>query len=170
MTDTWDLRFLGLARHVAAWSKDPSTKTGAVLADNRNRVLSLGFNGFPAGVPDRREWLVVREEKYKRIVHCEMNAILFANVPLLGATLYTWPFMSCARCAAHVIQVGIARCVAPYLSPTNPLYARWHDDIETARDLFREAGVVLDLLPIPMPFSDISGAEPPSQMETIDIL
>ena len=49
--DKWDRRFLGLAAHVAEWSKDPSTQVGAVVA-NGKKVVSLGFNGFPQGMSD----------------------------------------------------------------------------------------------------------------------
>ena len=55
--DKWDLRLLGLAEHVAQWSKDPSTQVGAVIADKKHRVLSLGFNGFARGVRDLAERL-----------------------------------------------------------------------------------------------------------------
>jgi dCMP deaminase len=43
----WDLRFLTLAKTVSTWSKDPSTKVGAVIVDKNRRVVSLGYNGFP---------------------------------------------------------------------------------------------------------------------------
>ena len=77
--DKWDLRLLGLAKHVAEWSKDPSTKVGAVIADQKHRVLSLGFNGFARGVKDLAQRLDDRETKYDMIIHAERNAILFAN-------------------------------------------------------------------------------------------
>lgn len=142
----WDRRFLGLARHVAAWSKDPSTKTGAVIVDSQNRVVSLGYNGLPRGVADTDARLRDRATKYKMIVHCERNAILFARQPLTGCTLYTWPFQSCAPCAAMVIQSGITRCVAPAASPD--LLSRWADDCDIAQQMFAEAGVVLDVRPL----------------------
>src|SRR4051812_38103493 len=92
----WDMRFLELAAHVAGWSKDPSTKTGAVITDTRGSVISMGFNGFPMGVADTIDRLNDRETKYQMIVHCERNAIIFAQRDLSGCTLYTWPFMSCS--------------------------------------------------------------------------
>ena len=49
----WDARFLELAHHESRWSKDPSTKVGAVIANDQHQVLSLGYNGFPRGVEDR---------------------------------------------------------------------------------------------------------------------
>src|SRR3989344_2191240 len=86
-TEKWDRRFLALAEHVAQWSKDPSTKTGAVIVDPNNRVVSLGYNGFPRGVNDLPERLSNRELKYKIIVHCERNALLFARESVRGYRL-----------------------------------------------------------------------------------
>ncbi len=136
----WDERFLALAEHVAHWSKDPSTQTGAVIVDANRRVVSLGYNGFARGVDDTPERLNDRETKYKMIVHCERNAILFASGNTAGSTLYTWPFMSCAPCAAMIIQAGVIRCVAP--QNDNP---RWAPDFLLSKEMFKEAGVELVL-------------------------
>ena len=141
MSEKWDRRFLALAEHIAQWSKDPSTKTGAVIVDYDNRIVSVGYNGFPKGVTDSPERLENREVKYKIIVHCERNALLFARGPLKECRLYTWPFMSCAPCAAMVIQSGITEVIAPYSD--NP---RWKEDFDLARILFKEAGVKVKLL------------------------
>jgi dCMP deaminase len=140
--DKWDYRFLELAKQIASWSKDPSTKTGAVITDNQNRIVSVGYNGFPQGVEDSQERLENRELKYKMIVHCERNAIIFAKRDLKGCTLYTWPFMSCGPCAGMVIQTGITRCVAP--KNDNP---RWQEDFKITEQMFHEAGVELILTP-----------------------
>lgn len=134
----WDLRFLDLARFISDWSKDPSTKVGAVIVDTNNRIVSVGYNGFPKGVEDN-ERLSERDEKYKIIVHGEINAILFANKPVAGCTLYTIPFEPCPRCAGLVIQSGITRVVAP--RNDNP---RWEEDFKISRLLFAEAGVKID--------------------------
>ena len=65
----WDLRFIEMASLVASWSKDPSTKVGAVITNDKNHVVSLGFNGFPRGVEDRLN--VNRETKLARTIHAE---------------------------------------------------------------------------------------------------
>jgi dCMP deaminase len=137
----WDRRFLEMAQFVSCWSKDPSTKVGAVIADDKRRVVSVGYNGLPMGVEDTDERLQNRDIKYKLIVHGERNAILFAQRSVQGCTLYTWPFMPCATCASMVIQAGITRVVAPYSD--NP---RWQDDFKLTEQLFEEAGVKLVLL------------------------
>lgn len=136
--DEWDLRYLGLASYVATWSKDPSTKTGAVIVAPDNSVISLGFNGFPSGMPDEPELYADREEKLSRIIHCEMNALLHANRKKLpeGCTLYTHPFMSCDRCVVHMIQAGIRRFVAP--EPTKAQMERWGDSFARTRKYILE--------------------------------
>ena len=69
--DKWDIRFIGLAKHVSQWSKDPSTQVGAVIVDQKHRVISLGFNGFARGVRDLAERLENREMKYDMIIHLD---------------------------------------------------------------------------------------------------
>jgi len=144
----WDLRLLGLAEHVAEWSKDPSTKVGAVIADKKHRVLSLGFNGFARGVKDLAQRLDDRETKYDMIIHAERNAILFANASVDGATIYVWPLLPCAQCAATVIQSGILEVVAPKIDAERA--KRWSEQINLAHTMFKEAGVkVYELEPLP---------------------
>jgi dCMP deaminase len=136
----WDRRYLALAEFISGWSKDPSTKVGAVITDSNNRVISIGFNGLPRGMEDTTERLENRELKYKLMVHAERNAIIFAERPLHGCTLYTWPFMPCSVCAGIVSQAGIRRVVAPFSD--NP---RWQDDFKLTKEMFAETGVALTL-------------------------
>lgn len=138
--DKWDLFYLGMAQYVATASKDPSTKTGAVIVAANNSVISVGFNGFPQGMPDDEELYANREEKYSRIIHCEMNALLFANRKILpeGCSLYTYPFISCDRCVVHMIQAGIRRYVAP--SPTKDQAERWGESFAKTRKYILEVG------------------------------
>jgi dCMP deaminase len=139
--EKWDRRFIGLAQYISSWSKDPSTQAGAVIVGPAKEVISVGYNGLPIGVDDLPERLNNREIKYKIIVHCERNAIIFARTNLVRCTLYTWPFMPCAACAGMVIQAGIIRCVAPINN--NP---RWQEDFKLTQQMFDEAGVELRLL------------------------
>jgi dCMP deaminase len=141
--EKWDTRLRVLARHIAAWSKDPSTQVGAVIADTRHRVVSVGYNGFPAGVDDDDTRLQDRATRLLYTVHAETNAILFAQRDLAGCTLYTWPFMPCARCAALIIQSGLSAVVAPTTPPA--LAVRWDLEVTAAEKMLREAGVTLDL-------------------------
>ena len=141
-TQLWDFRFLDMSELISGWSKDPSTKVGSVIVDENNRIISVGYNGFPKNVSDdkRRD----DREKYKIIVHAEVNAILFAKNPLDSTILYTYPFMPCSRCAGLVIQSGIKRVVS--YKNTNP---RWEKDFNISRQMFQEAGVeVLEYEPV----------------------
>jgi dCMP deaminase len=135
----WDERFLRLAAEVASWSKDPSTKTGAVIA-NGKQVISAGFNGFPQGMPDDDELYANREEKYSRVVHCEINALIFAGAhpKLAGSTLYTVPFLSCDRCVVQMLQAGVSRFVAP--EPTADQLTRWGAAFARTKQYITECG------------------------------
>lgn len=140
----WDARFLELATLVASWSKDPSTKVGAVIVDEKRRVLGVGYNGFPRGTSDAEMYSGDREEKYRRVVHGEANAIL--NAPGLltcsDATLYVVPLPCCSSCAGLVIQSGIKRVVCP--RPNADQLSRWRDSLRSAESMFIQAGVTLD--------------------------
>jgi dCMP deaminase len=135
MTD-WDERFLQLAQHIAQWSKDPSTKVGAVIVRPNRTIASIGYNGFPRGVNDD-ERLNDRPYKYAMTVHAEANAILSANERLDGCTLYVTPLSPCSSCASILIQSGIKRVVA-YM-PHQPEH--WADSFAIARTMLDEAGV-----------------------------
>ena len=136
MLTKWDARFLEMASLVATWSKDPSTKVGAVIVDGKQRVVSQGFNGFPRGVQDRVD--VSRETKLARTIHAEANALLYAQRDLSGCSLYvTRP--PCSNCAALIIQSGIARVV--YEAPDPEFMLRWHASIGESLAMFSEAGI-----------------------------
>lgn len=138
--DKWDQRFLDLASLVSTWSKDPSTQTGAVITCGK-QVVSLGFNGFPMRMPDMPEWYANREGKYSRIVHCEINALIFAKQDVHACTLYTWPFISCDRCFVTMAQAGIWRFVAP--KPTEEQAQRWGPAFDRVRQYAQEMGLEL---------------------------
>lgn len=138
---SWDDRFLGLAQHVAQWSRDPSTKVGAVIVRPDKTVASIGYNGLPRHVIDDPARLLDRDFRLACTVHAELNAILHASESLRGCSVYVWPFQPCSNCAAAIIQAGIARVVAP---ATN--VDRWRESFERAALMFREAAVAVDLL------------------------
>lgn len=139
----WDKRFLELAKLVSSWSKDPSTKVGAVIVDDQNIIVSVGFNGFPKGIQDD-DRLNHRDSKYQIIVHAENNALMFAKRPLDGCTIYTYPFMPCPRCAGMIIQSGIKRIVTYENTISRH---RWDIDFVISRELFHEAKIILEEWP-----------------------
>ena len=144
MYDKWDDRFIELANFIASWSKDPSTQVGAVIANsNTKRVISMGYNGFPAGVEDTAERLGTREIKYEMVVHAESNALLFAGPAAEGCTLYVTPLPPCARCAVLIIQAGISRVVSPTPDKSKE---PWRTQSQISETMFGEAGVQFDYL------------------------
>lgn len=139
----WDQRFLDLATLVGSWSHDPSTKSGACIVDAKGAVVSVGFNGFPQGMPDDEVLYLDRDEKYSRVVHSEVNALLFAGRAIPpGATLYTVPFMCCDRCVVVMLQAGIRRFVAPKLTDPDKL-ERWSTALDRTRKYIAECGGTL---------------------------
>ena len=138
----WDKRFLNLAEHIAQWSKDPSTQVGAVIADADNRIVSVGYNGFPKGVNDNEGRYENREQKYSLIVHGEINAILFAQKGLKNTTLYTWPMPPCERCAGFIIQSGL-QTVVSIEPPTEAMNKRWKESLSISEMMFEESNINL---------------------------
>ena len=142
-TSKWNHRFLNLAALVGTWSKDPQRQVGAVITDISHRIISVGYNGFPAYVKDTPELHADLDEKLRRTVHAEKNAILFAARPLASCTIYVTR-QPCAQCAAFIIQAGIMTVVCPRPAPHTP--SKWRDDWASAEAMFVESGVELRFL------------------------
>lgn len=138
----WDFRFMDMAQMVSTWSKDPSSKIGAVAVNDEKRILATGYNGFPRGIEDSEERLYDREQKYPRIIHAEMNVLmnaLYNGVSLRGATLYVYGLPVCSDCTKNVIQAGIQKVIIPY-----PIEApkKWKDSWNNQSEpMLKEAGV-----------------------------
>lgn len=137
----WDIRFLQLADHVANWSKDPSTKVGAVIANDQHQVLSLGYNGFPRGVTDLKSRYEDRPTKLLFVAHAERNALDNAFTDVRGATLYT-TLCPCNECAKSIIQRGIRRVIS-YTPPADKFEVF---NVKTTLTMFKEAGVQILLI------------------------
>lgn len=142
---SWDEWFMGFARHAATKSKDPSTKTGAVIVSDRKRIVSVGYNGFPRGVEDHPERYEVREVKYRFIAHAERNALDNAECSIVGATLYATHF-PCVECAKSIVQRGIARVVVDTRADTG-FQDRWAASCGDALMILTEGGVKITPLP-----------------------
>ena len=142
MSVKWDHRFLELAKHIATWSKDPSTKVGCVVVGSDREIRSTGFNGFPRGISDDEGRLTDRSKKYPLICHAEENAIMHAariGMTLKGCSAYvTWP--PCCRCARSLIQAGVSEIVYP---DGCEIPERWREDFDTSHGMLSEAGVVV---------------------------
>ena len=136
----WDQRFLDLAEHVALWSKDPRTKVGAVIVDEKKRVVSVGYNGFPRGVSDNEDRYNDRPTKHLYVAHAERNALDNAPLMVEGCTMYV-ALLPCNECAKSIIQKGISRVVT-YRTKRDGAGFNWDITIK----MFKEAGVPLELL------------------------
>ena len=112
---SWDEYFTGIAMLSGMRSKDPNTQVGACIVDKNNRILSVGYNGFPNGCDDdlfpwAREGDVLNT-KYAFVAHSELNAILnYRGGNLEGARIYVSLF-PCNECAKAIIQAGIKTVV-----------------------------------------------------------
>jgi dCMP deaminase len=140
----WDIRFLELCKFVGnSWSKDPSTKVASVIVRDMNRIVSIGYNGYPKGVKDD-DSLNNRAEKYQKILHSEVNALLMARQSVDGYTIYVYPLPPCSQCAAKLIQSGISRVVSVIPSDEDRK-KRWLESNAVAFDMFKQVGIELSL-------------------------
>jgi dCMP deaminase len=138
-TEKWDGRFLGIARSISSWSKDPSTKVGALAVNVERKMIAQGYNGFPKGCDDSSLFYSNRESKYARIIHAETNVICNAcnsRVGLHSATIYIYGMYPCPECIKLLAQVHVARIVFQ-LGETQNL-EKWKVGFETSKSLMRE--------------------------------
>lgn len=112
---SWDEYFMGIAHLSGMRSKDPNTQVGACIVSQDNKILSMGYNGFPNGCSDdefpwNRDGDPL-ENKYFYTTHSELNAILnYRGGSLEGSKLYVSLF-PCNECAKAIIQAGIKEVV-----------------------------------------------------------
>lgn len=131
---------MDVARLVASWSKDRSRTCGAVIVDDRNVLVSIGWNGFPRGVNDDVDARHGRPAKYKWTEHAERNAIYNAAAnghSTRGCTIYL-PWYPCADCARAIIQSGIARIVCTEPDWNDHI---WAADFAVVREMLAEVGL-----------------------------
>lgn len=136
----WDKRFMDLATLVAGWSKDDGAKVGCVIVDRKQRVVSLGYNGFARGVDDT---IKNRDQKLMRTLHAEDNALSFASRSVEGCTAYI-THAPCAPCTARLIQHGIDRIV--FNRPDEGFLNRWGQSYMESLQMMYEAGVDLEVV------------------------
>ena len=136
---TWDEYFMGIALLSAHRSKDPSTQVGACIVNAQNRIMSMGYNGFPTGCADE-DFSWERGEKERYVCHAELNAILNSGGRSLeGCKIYVALF-PCCECAKAVIQCGIKEVL--YLSDKYAGEPKFY----ASREMFAAAGVKMTQL------------------------
>jgi len=137
---SWDDYFMGISLLSAKRSKDPSTQTGACIVNKENKVVGIGYNGFPIGCSDDvlswgREGPSL-ETKYPYVCHAELNAILNSSTDLKDCRIYA-ALIPCGECAKAIIQSGIKEVI--YISDK---YADV-DLFKAAKIMFKQSGVKL---------------------------
>lgn len=148
MKRNWAERFIGLAQEISHWSKDTSTKVGAILVSKDNEIIATGFNDFPRGVCDsiqhnyeRRE----RPDKYLWTEHAERNAIYSAakrgTITEGSILVLNWSPYPCADCARALIQAGVKEVVGP--NRPFPNLNTWGKPIEISKQMMKEAGIAI---------------------------
>ena len=140
--NNWDNRWLEIAQLISTWSKDPSTKIAAIAVKDK-RLIATGYNGFPRNIKDLNDRWSNKEEKYKYVVHAEMNCIYNANYhnqSLKGSTMYVVGLPVCHECAKGIVQVGVTRVVTHY----DKLPLKWSKSNSITEKIFKEAGVKYD--------------------------
>lgn len=142
---SWDEYFMGVALLSSYRSKDPSTKVGACIVDKYNKIVGVGYNGFPIGCDDELlPWAREGEfldTKYPYVCHAELNAILNSNFNLKDCRIYVALF-PCNECAKAIIQSGIREVI--YLEDKY----KGEDNVIASKKMFRMAGVKLTQLEI----------------------
>lgn len=143
----WNFRYLEMAELVSGWSKDPSSKIGAVAVGDYGQILSTGYNGFPRRIEDDESRLANRETKLKYVVHAEMNLIYNASlngVSLNGCSVYVHGLPICSECAKGLIQAGVDKVVVRKRDVTAS--ERWYNSWLLSYEMFEEAGVVVQIM------------------------
>lgn len=138
--EKWDGRMMEMALLVSTWSKDPKTQVGCVIADDDNRILGVGYNGFPRGVIDAQSRYDDQETKLAIVKHAEENAV-FNSSSTEGATAYV-TLAPCVSCAGTLIQSGVKRVVFPVLDEV--YYQRKKESHKLMLQVLSEAGVIVE--------------------------
>lgn len=142
--NNWDQKFIGLAKHIATWSKDQSTKVGSVIVGEDMSILATGYNGIPRGCNDSDD-RQVRPLKYQYFSHAETNAICNAasvGTKLKDSTIYVTMF-PCVDCARNIIQCGIKRIVCPEADLNNE---NWKESFKISIELLNEAQIIIEYI------------------------
>ena len=136
---SWDEYFMGIALLSGERSKDPNSQVGACIVSPDNKILSIGYNGFPIGcsddeIPWDREGDFV-DTKYPYVCHSELNAILnYTGSTLKQSRIYVTLF-PCNECAKAIIQSGIKEVI--YISDKY----KDTDSVKVSKKMLDMAGV-----------------------------
>lgn len=151
---SWDEYFMAVAHLAGMRSKDPNTQVGACIVSPDNKILSIGYNGFPRGCADdafpwNRDGENIQDTKYAYVTHGELNAILnYRGGSLEGTKLYVSLF-PCNECAKAIIQAGIRTvvyaCDKYDGTPENQASKRMFDAAGVSYVTYRASGRKLEI-------------------------
>ena len=136
--NVWVQRHLHLCDTIATWSKDPSSKFGCYITDQKHRPLGMGFNGFARGYKDKPERWNDRQFKYRHVIHAEENAMLNSTRDLDDAIAYV-NGCPCSLCMSKLSQAGV-RTVYCW-EPTKDYLSRW--SVDEPLTVARETGMTV---------------------------
>lgn len=136
---SWDEYFCSLLQGVRARASCPRRAGGAIIIDDRQTLISAGYNGPPSGLPNCIEHPcdgvndVAGDTSNCQALHAEHNAIYFAGDRRSTAhTMYT-TMLPCFKCALEIAQTPIKRVV----------FLEDYPD-KRCRPIFHQAGVELE--------------------------
>ena len=141
------LNYENLAREIAAASKDPRYKIGAIIFDAHGNIRTTGYNGAPRKVKDTPARYEKPQKQYF-IAHAEENAIAQAartGVSTDNCNILIWGKMPCANCARMIIQAGIKHVFFQFEDWQNSNYAA---SFAAAWEMFKEAEVQISFLKV----------------------
>jgi dCMP deaminase len=139
--EKWMGRLLKMAKDIAGWSKDESTKVGAVITTLDGKPVSWGFNGMPMGIDDTIPERHERPEKYRWMCHAERNAMDLASRNDLSDCVMFVTYASCPNCAQSIIQRNIRTVVVDANHTADKMPPRWIEEMTMADTMMKEAGV-----------------------------
>lgn len=130
--------FMSIAVLNSRRSKDPVTQVGACIVDDKGRIVSCGYNGFPNKTEDF-SWDKPGEKtinsKHMYVCHAELNAIVNKyDTDVTNCTIYVTLF-PCNDCAKLIIQSQIKKVV--YLNDDKS----HKEEYKASRVLFEKYGV-----------------------------
>ena len=139
---SWEDYFMSMALLSAQRSKDPYEPKGACIVDEHNRIVGLGYTGFPRSCSD--DWLpwtassstlpqLHTQDPY--VVHAEVNAILNKCSENVRNCRIFVPYFPCNECAKMIIQAGITHVIYRSEGPED------HVGLRASRILFTMAGI-----------------------------
>ena len=111
---SWDDYFMNVASLSAQRSKDPSCQVGCCIVNEDNIICATGYNGMPKGISDNDiPWGKNNENeldnKYKYVIHAEVNAILNKNSQNLKNCILYCTHSPCNECTKIIIQSDIKK-------------------------------------------------------------